>query len=213
MQRESETVIIATQNIGKVKEFQTAFTSLGKRVVSLLDYPHLPAVVEDGITFKANALKKARQMATELNLPVLADDSGLCVERLAGAPGVYSARYAGEYSNYDANNEKLVTELKKLPAYEVQDPLLKTAGVKVLSPAQFVCCLVLYHPISGQYIDVVGTTDGYIIDEQCGEQGFGYDPLFYVPTYGCTMAQLTEEQKQCISHRGKALKQLRQHLA
>lgn len=204
----SDTIIIATTNKGKLKEFQLAFASLGKRVLSLENYPHLPEVVEDGDTFKANAFKKAQEMAEAIRLPVLADDSGLCVDRLGGAPGVYSARYAGEHGNSMANNAKLLKELKKLPFYRSEHDDRALCLVNILSPAQFVCCLVLYHPVEERYIDVTGTSDGYIIDEARGEHGFGYDPLFYVPVFGKTMAELTLEQKQGISHRGNALRKL-----
>ncbi|MBG9734584.1 XTP/dITP diphosphatase [Paenibacillus alvei] len=204
----SDTIIVATSNQGKLKEFQLAFASLGKRVLSMADYPQLPEVVEDGDTFKANALKKAKEVAEAIQLPVLADDSGLCVERLAGAPGVYSARYAGGHGDTQANNAKLLEELKKLPARRVEHDKLGEASEHVLSAAQFVCCLVLYDPAERQYVDVTGTCDGFILDEARGEHGFGYDPLFYVPAFGKTMAELTPEQKQSISHRGNAIRTL-----
>lgn len=204
----SDTIIVATSNQGKLKEFQLAFASLGKRVLSMADYPQLPEVVEDGDTFKANALKKAKEVAEAIQLPVLADDSGLCVERLAGAPGVYSARYAGGHGDTQANNAKLLEELKKLPARREEHDKLGEASEHVLSAAQFVCCLVLYDPAERQYVDVTGTCDGFILDEARGEHGFGYDPLFYIPAFGKTMAELTPEQKQSISHRGNAIRTL-----
>lgn len=204
----SDTIIVATSNQGKLKEFQLAFASLGKRVLSMADYPQLPEVVEDGDTFKANALKKAKEVAEAIQLPVIADDSGLCVERLAGAPGVYSARYAGGHGDTKANNAKLLEELKKLPERRVEHDELGEASDHVLSAAQFVCCLVLYDPAEQRYVDVIGTCDGFILDEARGEHGFGYDPLFYVPAFGKTMAELTPEQKQSISHRGNAIRKL-----
>jgi len=204
----SDTIIIATSNQGKLKEFQLAFASLGKRVLSMADYPQLPEVVEDGDTFKANALKKAQEVAEAIQLPVLADDSGLCVERLEGAPGVYSARYAGGHGDTKANNAKLLEELEKLPVSRTEHEGLGEEAEHVLSVAQFVCCLVLYDPAEKRYVDVTGTCDGFIIDEARGEHGFGYDPLFYVPAFGKTMAELSSEQKQSISHRGNAIRKL-----
>jgi len=204
----SDTIIIATSNQGKLKEFQLAFASLGKRVLSMADYPQLPEVVEDGDTFKANALKKAQEVAEAIQLPVLADDSGLCVERLEGAPGVYSARYAGGHGDTKANNAKLLEELEKLPVSRTEHEGLGEEAEHVLSVAQFVCCLVLYDPAEKRYVDVTGTCDGFIIDEARGEHGFGYDPLFYVPAFGKTMAELSPEQKQSISHRGNAIRKL-----
>lgn len=208
MRLASDTIIVATSNQGKLKEFQLAFASLGKRVLSMADYPQLPEVVEDGDTFKANALKKAKEVAEAIQLPVLADDSGLCVERLAGAPGVYSARFAGGHGDTKANNAKLLEELKKLSAHRVEREELGEASEHVLSAAQFVCCLVLYDPAEQRYVDVTGTCDGFILDEARGEHGFGYDPLFYVPAFGKSMAELTPEQKQSISHRGNAIRKL-----
>lgn len=204
----SDTIIIATSNQGKLKEFQLAFASLGKRVLSMADYPQLPEVVEDGDTFKANALKKAQEVAEAIQLPVLADDSGLCVERLEGAPGVYSARYAGGHGDTKANNAKLLEELEKMPVSRTEHEGLGEESEHVLSAAQFVCCLVLYDPAEKRYVDVTGTCDGFIIDEARGEHGFGYDPLFYVPAFGKTMAELSPEQKQSISHRGNAIRKL-----
>ncbi|GAC44416.1 XTP/dITP diphosphatase [Paenibacillus popilliae] len=199
---QQDTMIIATQNQGKLKEFRLAFQSIGKRVLSMADYPHLPDIEENGDTFTANALKKAKTMAEALNLPVLADDSGLCVERLDGAPGVYSARYAGRHGDDQANNAKLLAELGKLPSLEADAP----AGCRILSPARFVCVLVLYDPARQSFAEVAGTVDGYIIDQPRGNHGFGYDPLFYLPELGRTMAELIPEEKERISHRGAAIR-------
>ena len=206
MKQSGNTIIVATRNKGKVAEFSHAFEALGKQVRSMFDYPDLPDVVEDGDTFAANAFKKAKTVGDALGLPVLADDSGLCVERLDGAPGVYSARYAGEHGNDKENNLKLLNELEKLQLSEEAEPPL-------LSPAQFVCALVLYDPASGKSIETQGVVEGWITADPHGEGGFGYDPLFYLPEYEKTMAELTIEEKQAISHRGRALKQLVQKLA
>lgn len=199
-----DTILVATRNAGKTREFALAFSTLGIKVKSLADYPAIPDVEEDGETFLENALKKAKTVAELLNIPVLADDSGLCVDRLNGEPGVYSARYAGEHGNDEANNAKLIASLHALPALKDENGL---------SPAQFVCALVLYDPASKRTYEALGTVDGVIIDEPRGSNGFGYDPLFYVPSYGRTMAELTPEEKQRISHRGEALRMLTQRLS
>lgn len=199
-----DTILVATRNAGKTREFALAFSTLGINVKSLADYPAIPDVEEDGETFLENALKKAKTVAELLNIPVLADDSGLCVDRLNGEPGVYSARYAGEHGNDEANNAKLIASLHALPEPEDEHGL---------SAAQFVCALVLYDPASKRAYEALGTVDGVIIDEPRGSNGFGYDPLFYVPSYARTMAELTPEEKQRISHRGEALRMLTQRLS
>ncbi|MWV46794.1 XTP/dITP diphosphatase [Paenibacillus sp. HJL G12] len=198
---DSELIIVATRNPGKVKEFEHAFAQLGKQVKSMFDYPELPEVVEDGVTFAENALKKAKTVGDALGLPVLADDSGLCVDELEGRPGVYSARFAGEHATDQQNNEKLLHMLedKKL-GEDTAQPLLSTA--------RFVCSLVLYDPATGTHIEASGAVDGWITDEPAGCGGFGYDPLFYLPDYEKTMAELSMEEKQAISHRGVALRSL-----
>lgn len=196
-----DTIIVATKNKGKVKEFAHAFAAIGKHVQSMYDYPNLPDVVEDGETFADNALKKAKTVALALGIPVLADDSGLCVDKLDGAPGVYSARYAGEDATDEVNNKKLLDTLGRMEQGEDTDQSL-------LSPAQFVCTLVVYDPATDRAIQATGEVEGFIIAEPRGFGGFGYDPLFYLPEFNKTMAELTVEEKQAISHRGRALKQL-----
>ncbi|GAB6929318.1 XTP/dITP diphosphatase [Paenibacillus sp. JCM 10914] len=196
-----DTLIVATRNQGKVKEFAHAFAALGTTVKSMYDYPDLPDVVEDGVTFAENAYKKAKVVGDALGLPVLADDSGLSVDALDGEPGVYSARYAGEHGADEDNNDKLLSELEKLRLGEdTEQPLL--------SPARFICALVLYDPASGKKLETEGTVEGWITSDPAGCGGFGYDPLFYLPSYEKTMAELTLEEKQQISHRGDALRQL-----
>ncbi|MFE6077735.1 XTP/dITP diphosphatase [Paenibacillus sp. NPDC057886] len=197
----SPIIIVATRNAGKVREFAHAFAPLGKEVKSMFDYPELPDVVEDGVTFAENAWKKAKAVGDALGLPVLADDSGLCVDLLDGDPGVYSARYAGEDATDAKNNAKLLEALESLKSGEdTEQPLL--------SPASFVCALVLYDPATGDKYESEGMVEGWITAEAAGGGGFGYDPLFYVPEYEMTMAELTLEQKQAISHRGHALRAL-----
>ncbi|WIV18506.1 XTP/dITP diphosphatase [Paenibacillus polygoni] len=200
-QLDSSIVIVATKNKGKVREFSHAFAALGIEVKSMYDYPDLPDVVEDGETFAANAFKKAKTVGDALHLPVLADDSGLCVDRLDGAPGVYSARYAGEDASDADNNEKLLSTLLSLQLGEdTEQPLL--------SPARFVCALVLYDPSTGNKVESFGSVEGFITSEGAGQGGFGYDPLFYLPEYDKTMAELSLDEKQAISHRGAALREL-----
>jgi XTP/dITP diphosphohydrolase len=201
-----DTIVVATKNPGKVREFAHAFGKLGMKVVSMFDYPDLPDIVEDGSTFAENARKKARTVAEALGLPALADDSGLEVEALGGDPGVYSARYAGPGADDARNNAKLLEELAKitdrLTLQQLED------GTKLLSDARFVCALALYDPFGGVFTEAEGYVSGRIADKPSGERGFGYDPLFWLPAYGKTMARLTTEEKQAISHRGEALSSL-----
>lgn len=201
-----DVIVIATRNAGKVKEFAHAMEKLNKRIASLLDYPSIPDIVEDGITFADNARIKAKAAGEALGVPALADDSGLRVEALGGAPGVYSARYAGVGAADSDNNAKLLRELNHIGAACAMEPL--PDGTKFLSKAQFVCTLALYDPETGNFVEAEGTVDGFIVDRPHGEGGFGYDPLFWLPQIGRGMAELTKEEKQQISHRGEALKKL-----
>ncbi|AZN42327.1 RdgB/HAM1 family non-canonical purine NTP pyrophosphatase [Paenibacillus albus] len=208
-----DTVVVATKNAGKVKEFAHAFEKLGMRVVSMFDYPSLPDVVEDGVTFAENARKKAKEVAEALGLPVLADDSGLEVARLGGEPGVYSARYSGEGATDARNNEKLLRELAALGdagAAEGLEPLAD--GTKLLSGARFVCALALYDPAERVFVESEGYAAGFIMEQPRGGGGFGYDPLFYLSGLGKSMAELSTEEKQGISHRGIALAALLEEL-
>ncbi|WP_019638508.1 XTP/dITP diphosphatase [Paenibacillus fonticola] len=201
MNRQETAIIVATRNQGKVREFAHGLAFLEKPVKSMYDYPDVPEVIEDGNTFAENARKKAKEVGDFLGQPVLADDSGLCVDKLDGAPGVYSARYAGEGAADEANNEKLLRELGRFRSGEDTDqPLLSTA--------RFVCHLALYDPATGQFTEAAGTVEGWITAEPAGDGGFGYDPLFYLPDYEKTLAELTVSEKQAISHRGAALRQL-----
>ncbi|MCM3270929.1 XTP/dITP diphosphatase [Paenibacillus elgii] len=198
-------VVIATTNAGKLKEFEKMFREKGIAVKSLLDYPEIPDIVEDGDTFAANALIKARAVARRLGVPAVADDSGLCVDRLNGAPGVYSARYAGEPKDDAANNRKLVGELDKLEPLPRPDD---AAHPEALSPARFVSAIALVDAGGTPLAEVEGTCEGVIIREPRGSGGFGYDPLFYVPQLGRTLAELTLEEKNALSHRGQAIRKL-----
>lgn len=205
---EHQTIIIASHNQGKIDEFKTIFAPFHIEVRSLADFTDLPPIVEDGATFADNAFIKAKLIADHLQLPVLADDSGLCVTALQGEPGVFSARYAGETATDQQNNDKLLKTLIELDA-NVESSAL---GRSFLSEAQFVCVLVLFDPKSERKLVVEGTCEGYITAEPRGEYGFGYDPLFVVPQYNKTMAELSPEQKNVVSHRGAAIRALLQKL-
>lgn len=199
-------IVIATKNEGKVKEFAHAFAKLGIEVKSLFDYPAIPDIVEDGETFIDNAKIKAKVTGDFIGVPVLADDSGLAVDALNGAPGVYSARYSGEGATDARNNEKLIHELNRIGA-KLDEPNLPDGSV-CLSHGQFICALALYFPENSQFIIAEGSAAGIITDKPHGDGGFGYDPHFYVPTLGVSMAELSKEEKGKISHRGEALKKL-----
>ncbi|WP_139991015.1 RdgB/HAM1 family non-canonical purine NTP pyrophosphatase [Paenibacillus paridis] len=204
-----DVIVVATKNAGKVKEFAFALEKLGKNTASLLDYPQIPDIVEDGDTFMANARIKAKTTGDALGVPVLADDSGLRVFALNGEPGVYSARYAGEKASDSDNNAKLVRELKQLQENQKLADLGQLPdGSQKLSDAQFVCALALYDPATGLFVEAEGTVDGVITDLPHGTGGFGYDPLFWLPELSRGMAELSKEEKQQISHRGAALKRL-----
>lgn len=201
-------LIVATRNQGKVREFARWFEQKGFTVQSLSDYDDVPEVVEDGTTFEANATKKAKTVAHYLGKTVLADDSGLNVDELNGAPGVYSARFAGEHASDADNNDKLVLELTK----KMGSPrTVHTRGgsLEVLSAARFVCVLAVYDPAAQQLLTADGYLEGYIIAEASGKNGFGYDPYFYVPELGKTLAECSMDEKNKISHRSKALANLR----
>lgn len=185
--------MIATKNQGKVNEFRDLFASKGIIVKSLLDYPDVGDIEETGTTFSENAQIKAEEIANKLHIPVIADDSGLSIDYLDGRPGVYSARYAGEHKNDLDNLNKVLDELMGVP--------------KEKRSAKFHCALALAIP--GEKTQIVeGTCEGIISEEPIGDKGFGYDPIFFVPEKGQTMAQLSKDEKNEISHRGNALRKL-----
>jgi XTP/dITP diphosphohydrolase len=190
-------VIIATKNRGKAKEFQQMFSPFGFEVLTLLDMLEIEDVEETGTTFEENAILKAEEVANRLNTLVIADDSGLTIDALAGRPGVYSARYAGEQKNDEANIDKVLTELDG-----VEDEK---------RTARFYCVLAIAGP-NCKTETVTGSCEGAILTERRGTNGFGYDPIFYVPSFDRTMAELSPEEKSSISHRGNALKKLREIL-
>jgi XTP/dITP diphosphohydrolase len=187
-------LVLATRNQGKLREIEASLTLPGLTFQSLRDFPDLPDIVEDGASFLENALKKARAIGQALNLPVLADDSGLEVDALQGAPGIFSARFAGVGATDQANNLRLLNLLKEIP--EAQ------------RAARFVCLLVLFRP-SGEWVQTRGVCEGLITREQQGDQGFGYDPIFFLPDLKKTMAQIPLETKNRISHRAQALEKMK----
>jgi XTP/dITP diphosphohydrolase len=187
------TIVLATRNRKKVEELTRMFAGCDVRFVTLDTFPGCPDVVEDGKTFRANALKKALVIAGYTGCPALADDSGLEIEALGGEPGVLSARYAGEKSDDRQNVKKVIRRMK-----HVEDN--KRA-------ARFVCCIAFALP-DGQYKTFFGYSKGVIAYRPVGRNGFGYDPIFY--PLGCdrTFAQMTAAEKDALSHRGKAMKKL-----
>lgn len=190
-------LVLASKNKGKIKEIKTSLVIPSLIVQSLNEFPDLPEVIEDGSSFLENALKKAQTISKALNLPVMADDSGLEVDALQGAPGIYSARFAGDQATDQQNNEKLLALLKGVP--------------ETRRTARFVCALVLYLP-SGEWFQAQGVCEGSIALTPQGDQGFGYDPVFYLPEFQKTMAELPLETKNRISHRAKALENMKPRL-
>lgn len=182
-------ILLATQNQGKVKELQEMLADTQIDVLSLHDIENWEDVEETGSTFAENASLKARAAAERTGYIALADDSGLEVDALDGAPGVYSARYAGEPKDDERNNDKLLKALEKVPDEE--------------RTARFRCALVIATPDGKEYL-TEGTVEGRISRVRRGKDGFGYDPLFFMPDFGRTMAELTLTQKNKISHRAQA---------
>lgn len=187
-------VVLATGNQGKVKELARMLTDLAIEVVPQSEFA-VSDVAETGTTFVENAIIKARHAAKQTGLPAIADDSGLAVDVLGGAPGVYSARYSGEHASDQSNIIKLLEVMSTVPKDKRQ--------------AKFLCVLVfMRHADDPTPIICQGEWQGEITSEQHGENGFGYDPLFWVAAQNCSSAQLSAEQKNALSHRGKALKLL-----
>lgn len=191
-------IVLATRNEGKIEEFNDMLRDRGIQVKGLKDYPECPEVEEDGETFEQNAKKKAETIAQRLNLPTLADDSGLEVDALDGKPGVYSARFAGPQATDEKNVQKLLEMLEGTP--------MERRG------ARFRCVLAFAEP--GRETRVFeGRCEGAIALEPRGENGFGYDPVFYLPKFRKTMAQLTPSEKNEISHRGAAVRKFIQSIS
>ncbi|MBK5273523.1 MAG: XTP/dITP diphosphatase [Desulfuromonadales bacterium] len=190
-------LVIATRNRGKLKEIQALLDGVVGTVRCAADFPEFPETVEDGATFRENALKKAREAMLFTGLAALADDSGLVVDVLDGRPGVYSARFAGEGAGDSANNRRLLEELVEFPAAQRQ--------------AAFVCVLAFVTPAGDEQV-FTGRVGGVILTEERGADGFGYDPLFLVDGFDRTMAELSLREKNSISHRGQALRGFRAFL-
>lgn len=193
-------ILIATTNTGKLREIKALFENFAQEknilLLSLKEMPEIPFTVEEnGKTFEENALIKARAYANFFQMPVLADDSGLCVEALNGEPGVYSARYAGEKANDLANNQKLLKNLENIENRK----------------AYFECAAVFYQN-EFMYFCGKGRIEGKILTQMRGNNGFGYDPLFEIPSCGKTLAELSLEEKNQFSHRKKAFESVLQYL-
>lgn len=195
----TERLVLASSNAGKLREFNVLLADLGFEVLRQADLGVTDAE-ETGLSFVENALLKARHASQKTGLAALADDSGLVVDALAGQPGIYSARFAGQPTNDAANNAKLLAALKAVPAEQ--------------RTARFRCCIVLVrHPTDPVPLIAEASWEGYILTAPQGQQGFGYDPLFYVPSHACTAAELEASEKNRISHRGQAMQRLRTLLA
>ncbi len=189
--RVKQIIVLATTNEGKTREFQKLMEGFPIDIKNLSDFGPIPEVIEDGETFDDNAYKKASFTAKVLGYPAMADDSGLCVEALDGAPGVYSARYAGENATDADNVAKMLEALKD---HENRN-------------AAFKCVISIAVP-AGAALTYEGECQGVITREPSGDNGFGYDPLFFYPEFNKTFAQLTIEEKGRVSHRGLALQQV-----
>lgn len=185
-------LIVATQNLHKIKEMQPLFITHSIHLRNLTEMENIPEISEDGNSFKENAAIKARICYEAFKRPVMADDSGLEVRALNNAPGIYSARYGGAHADYDLNNRVLLQKMASVPDDQRQ--------------ARFVCT-ICYKDESGEYF-FTGTAEGVILKELSGKKGFGYDPLFYIPELQKTFAQLSMEEKNRLSHRGKAVRKL-----
>ncbi len=190
-------IIFATGNENKMKEIREILGNLGLEIVSMKEAGISVDIVEDGETFEENAMIKAEAVSKLCDDIVLADDSGLEVDYLDKAPGVYSARFMGEDTSYDIKNQAIIDKLEGVP--------------KEKRTARFVCAIAAVLP-SGKKISTRGTIEGMIGYEIKGENGFGYDPIFYVEELGCTTAEISPEEKNKVSHRGNALRAMRKEL-
>jgi XTP/dITP diphosphohydrolase len=188
-------LVLATRNRYKGEELAALLGDLGIRIRTLDEFPQAPNMVEDGITCEANAVKKARAIADATGLPAVADDTGLEVDALGGHPGVFAARYAGEGATFEDNWRKLLRELEGVPCER--------------RTARFVTVAAIAIPAGGVQI-AQGMLEGLIAEAPSGTQGFGYDPVFHVPELGKTLAQLSADQKNRISHRAKAFMKVRE---
>ena len=190
-------IIIATGNKDKVREINEILKGTDFDAVSMKEIGIDPDIVEDADSFEGNALIKARTVHELTKEYVMADDSGLCIDALNGAPGIYSARFCGEDSTYEEKFKKIFEMLKDVPEEK--------------RTAKFVCSIAVVRP-DGSEFTVRGEVCGVLHEKPMGDGGFGYDPIFYVPEFGMTTAQMTKEQKNSISHRGKALRAMAERL-
>ncbi len=191
-------IIFATGNEGKMREIRLILEDLGMEVLSLKEAGIQLEIQENGDTFEENAVIKARAVMEETGALVLADDSGLEIDYLNGEPGVYSARYLGEDTSYRIKNQNLIDRLEGVPEEK--------------RTARFVCVIAAVFP-DGRTLMARGTIEGIIGYEERGEGGFGYDPIFWLPEYACSTAELTMEKKNELSHRGKALRIMKKELS
>lgn len=190
MENLPEKILIATSNQGKVREIRDLVKDLPIVFLSLSNVGEAPEVVEDGLTFEDNALKKARALAAATGLVTLADDSGLCIDALEGRPGIHSARYAGEGASDEEKCARILQEMENIP--------------DASRTARFVCAMALVTP-QGEEKIFRGSCEGRITREPRGTEGFGYDPIFYFEESGCTFAEMARQSKNQVSHRGRAL--------
>lgn len=190
-------IIFATGNAGKMREIREIMADTGAEILSMKEAGLSADIEENGSTFEENAIIKAKAIAALTDDIVLADDSGLEVDYLNKEPGVYSARYLGEDTSYEIKNQAILDRLAGVP--------------KEKRTARFVCAIAAAMP-DGEVLVTRETIEGYIGDKPAGNGGFGYDPIFYVDEYGCSTAELTEEQKNEVSHRGKALRAMKEKL-
>lgn len=186
-------IFLATGNAKKIKEIGKILHNFDVEILSIKDGINIPEVIEDGDTFEKNSAKKALEISKYLNMPSIADDSGLCVDALGGAPGVYSARYSGDNATDETNNEKLIKDLQGVGNRK----------------AKFVSVITFAKP-TGEVYSFRGEIDGEIVDEPRGKDGFGYDPYFYVKEYDSTLAEIPEIKNK-ISHRAKALEKFKEN--
>ncbi len=187
-------IIFATENQGKMREIREIMADMDAEILSMKEAGIQADIVEDGATFEENAMIKAKAVSQYTDAVVLADDSGLEIDYLNKEPGIYSARYMGEDTSYDIKNQALIDRLEGVP--------------KEQRTARFVCAVAAVLP-DGRTFMARGTMEGYIGWEPSGENGFGYDPILYLDEFGCASAALAPEQKNAISHRGKALRMMR----
>jgi XTP/dITP diphosphohydrolase len=190
-----KTFVLASRNQHKVKEILDILPELKNQIKTLNDFPAIPEIAETGKTYEENAVLKAKTVCAILSLPVIADDSGLEIESLDWGPGVFSSRFLGETTSYQIKNQEI---LKKLINTSVEN-----------RKARFICAAAAAFP-NGKILAAQGKIQGYISEQIRGESGFGYDPIFFLPEYGKTMAELLEEEKNKISHRALAFRKLMQ---